>query len=398
MLFSKKYCIIIIKFISYFTLTVYYEIKEFWENPGVDYMDKKKCVSFILGLCAQNKNVIFLVMCLGVHFLYMFVFFIMKIYPFAFINLFSSAFYVAFLIFSKDKRSSEMSTVAAYFEILIFALLSETISRNTYGFIFFVLGMIPVIFFLAPSYGNKRFVFQGAGIVTAILIDQMQHLIPESYFKQTYTELSMHVQHFRFINLLITLFTILYVTIFYKLEVDMMRSELDYQCTHDPLTGLYNRRFLYDEIKKSVDNNISVVLIDIDNFKKINDRFGHDEGDDILVRVSGCLKEEANGADVYAVRWGGEEFIIFYSHCDEDTAYERISELCRKITRTAVLPDNTGVTVTVGLASGTRADFDELVKKADSYLYQGKKNGKNCIVWNKNEEIYSACCLKKATV
>ena len=390
MLFSKKYCIIIIKLIIYFTLTVYYEIKEFWENPGVDYMDKKKCVSFILGLCAQNKNVIFLVMCLGVHFLYMFIFLIMTIYPFAFINLLSSAFYVAFLIFSKDKRSSEMSTVAAYFEILIFALLSETISRNTYGFIFFVLGMIPVIFFLAPSYGNKRFVFQGAGIVTAIVIDQMQYLIPESYFKQTYAELSIHVQHFRFINLLITLFTILYVTFFYKLEVDMMRSELDYQCTHDPLTGLYNRRFLYDEIKKSEDNNISVVLIDIDNFKKINDRFGHDEGDDILVRVSECLKEEANGADIYAVRWGGEEFILYYNSIEKDKAYERITSLCRNISVNAVLPDKNGVTVTAGLAHGKVSDFDELIKTADTYLYKGKANGKNCIVWEENEAQYSA--------
>jgi len=390
LLFSKKYCIIIIKLIIYFTLTVYYEIKEFWENPGVDYMDKKKCVSFILGLCAQNKNVIFLVMCLGVHFLYMFIFLIMTIYPFAFINLLSSAFYVAFLIFSKDKRSSEMSTVAAYFEILIFALLSETISRNTYGFIFFVLGMIPVIFFLAPSYGNKRFVFQGAGIVTAIVIDQMQYLIPESYFKQTYAELSIHVQHFRFINLLITLFTILYVTFFYKLEVDMMRSELDYQCTHDPLTGLYNRRFLYDEIKKSEDNNISVVLIDIDNFKKINDRFGHDEGDDILVRVSECLKEEANGADIYAVRWGGEEFILYYNSIEKDKAYERITSLCRNISVNAVLPDKNGVTVTAGLAHGKVSDFDELIKTAVTYLYKGKANGKNCIVWEENEAQYSA--------
>ena len=361
-------------------------------------MDKKKCVSFIMQILAQYKNAIFLVMCLGVHFMYMIVFYIMGIMPFAFLNLVSTAFYISFLLFSKDKRSSEMATVAAYFEILVFALLAETITRNTYGFIFFVLGMIPIIFFLAPSYGNKRFAFQGAGIIDCILIDQIQYLIPDSYFPQTYAELSLYAGRFRFINLLITLFTIFYVTFFYKLDVETMRKELDYQCTHDPLTGLYNRRFLYEEIKKTCEDKASVVLLDIDNFKKINDTYGHDQGDEILVCISNCLKDEADDPKIIPVRWGGEEFIIFYSHCDEDTAYERISELCRKITRTAVLPDNTGVTVTAGLASGTRADFDELVKKADSYLYQGKKNGKNCIVWNKNKEIYSACCLKKATV
>jgi diguanylate cyclase (GGDEF)-like protein len=177
-----------------------------------------------------------------------------------------------------------------------------------------------------------------------------------------------------------------------------MRKELDYQCTHDPLTGLYNRRFLYDEIKKCDEKNVAVVLIDIDNFKKINDCYGHDEGDEILINVSNCLKEEADSSGIFPVRWGGEEFIIFYSQCDEESAYDRISELCRKITHNAVLPDKTGITVTAGLASGKSKDFDELVKKADDYLYQGKKNGKNCIVWEKNEELFSACCLKKATV
>ena len=359
-------------------------------------MDKKKCLSFIMQILAQYKNAIFLVMCLGVHFMYMIVFYIMGIMPFAFLNLVSTAFYISFLLFSKDKRSSEMATVAAYFEILVFALLSETISRNTYGFIFFVLGMIPIIFFLAPSYGNKRFAFQGAGIIVCILIDQIQFLIPDSYFPQTFAELSLYAKHFRFINLLITLFTIFYVTFFYKLDVETMRKELDYQCTHDPLTGLYNRRFLYEEIKKCDGENVAVVLIDIDNFKKINDCFGHDVGDEILKDVSACLKEEADSAGIFPVRWGGEEFIIFYGQCDEDSAYDRISDLCRKITNKAVLPDEKGITVTAGLASGTGKDFDELVKKADSYLYQGKKNGKNCIVWEKNKELFSACCLKKA--
>ena len=352
-------------------------------------MDNKKCVSPLLGFCAHNKNVIFLIMCLGVHFINMVVFLVMGIYPFAFINLISTVFYITFLIFAKDKRSSEESTVAAYFEILIFAFLSETISRNTYGFIFFVLGMIPVIFFLAPSYGNKRFAFQGAGIAVAVVIEQMQHIIPSGYFIQTYDKLIIYSDTFRFVNLIITLFTILYVTFFYKLEVDIMRSELDYQCTHDPLTGLNNRRFLYDEIKKADDSNISVVLLDIDNFKKINDNFGHDKGDEILVRVSECLKKEAESSDIYAVRWGGEEFILFYKCFDRDKAFERISSLCRNISLNAVLPDNSEVTVTAGLAYGKVSDFDELVKTADTYLYKGKANGKNCIVWEENEGLYS---------
>ena len=353
-------------------------------------MDIKKCISFILQILADNKNRIFLYMCLGVHLSYLIFFMIIKVNPFVFLNFVSTVFYIVFLIYCKDRKSSEFSTVAAYYEIMVFSVISEIVARNTYGFIFFVVGMIPSIFFLAPTFGKKRFIFQASGMLVAITIDQMKFLISDSWFPATYQRLEPYAERITFINLLITLSTILYVTFFYKLETDVMRSQLEYQCTHDSLTGLYNRRFLYGEIDKDKDMMIAVAIMDIDNFKKINDTFGHDEGDLILKTVSECLMTDADKSDSFSVRWGGEEFIMYYKNIDRDAAFERITDLCRTINEKTVLPDETHITVTAGLVSGISSQFDQIVKTADDYLYTGKNNGKNCIIWEQNISQYLA--------
>ena len=335
----------------------------------------------------KNRNTIFLIMCLIVHIGYFSVFYIMDAVPMALINAVSSIFYVLFLIFSKDRETSEKATVVAYFEIILFSTVCECITRNTFGFIYFVVGMVPVLFYLCPSYGNKRFIFQILGIISALMIHFTPSLVPNYFYKELFEELMPYARSFSFVNLLITLFTVLYTSFFYKLELDLIKKELDHQSTHDPLTGLYNRRFLYDVIGKESAEQISVILLDIDNFKKINDRFGHDIGDKVLKILSSCLREEEKNG-YYPVRWGGEEFVVYCQNTDVDTAYRHAEKLCSLISESATLPDNSPVTVTVGLASGKREDYDAVVKKADEYLYTGKKGGKNCIVWHQNEAEY----------
>lgn len=94
----------------------------------------------------QNRNTIFLVMCLIVHVGYFVAFLIMNAMPLAFVNVISSFFYMFFLLFSKDKEKSEKATVYAYFEIIAFSTVCELFTRNTFGFVYFVIGMVPVIF------------------------------------------------------------------------------------------------------------------------------------------------------------------------------------------------------------------------------------------------------------
>ena len=343
--------------------------------------------SALFNKMGKNRNTIFLVMCLMVHIGYFTVFSIMGAVPLAFINAISSIFYVLFLLFSKDREKSEKATVLAYFEIILFSTACECITRNTFGFIYFVVGMVPVLFYLCPSYGNKRFIFQILGVIAALMIHHTPLFVPDSFYRNLYEELLPYARIVNFVNLLITLFTVLYTCFFYKLELDLTRKELDYQSTHDPLTGLYNRRFLYDVVGTKNENQISVLLLDIDDFKKINDRFGHDTGDEVLCLLSSCLQEEKKNGH-YPVRWGGEEFIVYYHNTDIDTAYKHAETMCKLISERVILPDHSPVTVTAGLASGKRSEFDSIVKKADEYLYTGKRGGKDCIVWYQNEAEY----------
>lgn len=336
----------------------------------------------------ENRNTIFLVMCLMVHVTYFVVFLLMKALPFCLINAVSSGFYVLFLVFSKDREKSEKATLVSYFEIILFSTVCELFTRNTFGFIYFVIGMIPVLFYLCPSYGNKRFLFQAVGVVSALMIHQTPTIVPESFFSKLYSELLPYARIFNFINLVITLLTVLYTSLFYELELKLIKNELDYSSTHDPLTGLYNRRFLYDKVTMPKDEQINVTLMDIDNFKKINDRFGHDVGDKVLVSLSKCILEL--GKEGFCpVRWGGEEFILYCCGMDADRVYERIKKLHSLISEKIVLPDDTHVTVTAGLASGKQSEFDSVVKNADNYLYLGKKCGKNCIVRKQNESLFA---------
>ncbi len=146
----------------------------------------------------------------------------------------------------------------------------------------------------------------------------------------------------------------------------------------DPLTGLYNRRYMEDALVKEFRNaerynkNLSVLMIDIDFFKKYNDLHGHQEGDKLLVKLAEVFKDTIREVDV-AARYGGEEFIIIQPETPSDMAMVA-AERIRHIVESVV-----GVTVSIGISTYPEdADSgDGLVEKADKALYVAKNSGRN---------------------
>lgn len=146
----------------------------------------------------------------------------------------------------------------------------------------------------------------------------------------------------------------------------------------DNLTGLYNRRYL-DEIvqrRQQKDSGGSLVLIDVDHFKEINDTFGHQAGDAVLVQVSRIIAGSIRESDI-AARWGGEELAIYFPKLDLQAAAgvaERIRKRVEEETRPAV-------TVSCGIAEWKATDekvsVESLFARADAALYTAKKNGRN---------------------
>lgn len=156
----------------------------------------------------------------------------------------------------------------------------------------------------------------------------------------------------------------------------------------DPLTGLYNRRYLMSQLKQFLnrsaqgDRPVSIIAFDIDHFKSVNDTFGHDVGDKVIQEFAHRLQENVRPMDIVC-RQGGEEFLVIMPDTTGDLACSAAERMRRSISGVPVnvetLDKPLNITVSAGVATeearGNSAD--ELLKRADEALYQAKKSGRN---------------------
>ncbi|HVK94580.1 MAG TPA: GGDEF domain-containing protein, partial [Noviherbaspirillum sp.] len=150
----------------------------------------------------------------------------------------------------------------------------------------------------------------------------------------------------------------------------------------DPLTGVKNRRFFFQAMPAVPGPNDAAMLLDIDHFKSINDRFGHAVGDSVLQEVAKRIGGSIRGGDVLA-RYGGEEFIIFLPGAGVQKACmigERIRDAIA-ITEVDCGGLRVGVTISIGVATSgdMRCDLQTLAEMADRALYRAKTDGRNCV-------------------
>lgn len=332
--------------------------------------------------CTRNRNMLFLAVCLANHGIYTIVFHYLDIWQLSTLNLVSCGFYLDFLLIRRDM--SEKSIVYTYFEILLFSVLSEIFLGPDYGFFLYIVGMSATVFYLVPSYGNRRFLFQFIGIVTTIVLEGAILAFDISFPSiQSVTEPYQIPIYLG--NLGVTAAIVFGATFFYSQETEKVWESLRYSTNHDALTGLYNRRFLeryIEEIPYGKRRDYVVAMVDIDFFKKVNDTYGHEAGDKVLRRVSSCLQETA-GTENLAVRWGGEEFILYFPDSTQDAVYEKMEEL-RKEVASLVIPSarrHIRVTITSGIASGLAdSNYEKVIRSADEKLYLGKQRGRNQVV------------------
>ncbi|MEN3382029.1 MAG: hypothetical protein V7608_2073 [Hyphomicrobiales bacterium] len=169
-----------------------------------------------------------------------------------------------------------------------------------------------------------------------------------------------------------------------------LREQLRKQAIRDPLTGLYNRRFLEDALTRETARSardgrpLALAIVDIDYFKKINDTHGHEAGDAVLRGLGKILGETIRKTDIVG-RFGGEEFLLLLPGAGVDVAEQRLHELLDAVrTMNVALPTGTldGITASIGLAVMPLhvAKGDALVAAADAALYQAKGQGRNRLV------------------
>jgi len=178
-------------------------------------------------------------------------------------------------------------------------------------------------------------------------------------------------------------------------EVNILRAKFQEQTIRDPLTGLYNRRYLSDVLEKEFPRALRqttsfvFVLLDLDHFKNVNDTYGHAGGDKALIALSDLLEKYTRAGD-YAFRYGGEEFMVLMPDIDLEDAHNRAEELRRSVEELFVEHEKVTIklTTSIGVASYPQHgnDSEALLLAVDDALYQAKHLGRNRVQVYQPEE------------
>jgi diguanylate cyclase (GGDEF)-like protein len=167
-------------------------------------------------------------------------------------------------------------------------------------------------------------------------------------------------------------------------ERKMFEAELTRLAVTDPLTGLWNRRHTSELLSADLaqahrhGQALTALMIDVDNFKSINDTHGHQTGDRVLVEIATRLREQIRSTDVVG-RWGGEEFVVLLRYCGLRDAMATAEKLRQRI---AEVPFDTLFSVSVSIGAAELQDTDDLaswIERADAALYAAKRAGRNTV-------------------
>ena len=176
-----------------------------------------------------------------------------------------------------------------------------------------------------------------------------------------------------------------HLDITHRKEFEIRLANLAHQ---DALTGLANRRFLMDRLKQEVERAARhkqpfvLAMLDVDHFKRFNDKHGHEVGDRILVAVSRHMETSLREYDTCG-RWGGEEFLLILPQTTQQEAHKVISRLHQSIPQVSIETTQKAlsVTVSIGIAEHIEGEvFADTLKRADAAMLQAKRNGRNCLL------------------
>lgn len=331
-----------------------------------------------------------------VHLCFLVVFFVIDVNVLGYINIFSVMLYVLGSIFSISKRTKMMRygwMIAFYTEIIahtVACILLIGIDANFYLYAIVILPISIYVLFFSCSF--RVFLSTSVVFILVALVSVGGALIAVNYLEiYPYFPLSYNdIYVFRMINMIFAALMLIMFSMLFSLEVYSLleklrtaNSALEYTATHDALTGLYNRHSIKPVFEKLQQEGTSfcVALGDVDDFKKINDTYGHDCGDAALKMVAENLLGGVADGDV-ACRWGGEEMLLIL-RADKAEALERLVAIHESIKNDGVdhEGDTVKLTMTFGFAHHSEAEtMDSLISMVDKRLYYGKQNGKNVII------------------
>lgn len=171
----------------------------------------------------------------------------------------------------------------------------------------------------------------------------------------------------------------------YQSQLQELKTQLEHSSRTDCLTGLSNRRDMYDKLKAELNRSqrhaksLALMMMDFDHFKQINDTYGHEIGDRVLVEAARLVRENLRKEDC-CCRWGGEEFLLLFPETDQEAALKISEKLRRLIAGLSINASGTQIRLTASLGVALHnpgETIDKFIKRADGALYQAKNEGRN---------------------
>ena len=295
----------------------------------------------------------------------------------AWVNVISVAMYVyAYRAFSQ--RRNRLAILLIRTEVLVHAGLGTVLIGWESGFHYFLLMFIPALF--VTMRARSAWILAVCLWAYYVGLDVLMWYIPPLQPISSNALLGVHI-----FNLTVVFCMFSYLALFYVVTVTRAHRSLARMATTDSLTGLFNRRHMIELTEKELarhhrsPSNLTLMLMDIDHFKHVNDQHGHDIGDRVLDAVSLVLKNSMREQD-FIGRWGGEEFLAVLPETDLDQAAVS-AERIRKAIQALVIDsdgDKVSVTLSIGITQYRAQEaLSNAIARADRALYEGKSAGRN---------------------
>lgn len=295
----------------------------------------------------------------------------------AWLNIGSIALYAtAYLLLTRRKNLAAL--ILIWLEVVAHAAIGTVLVGWDSGFHYYLLMFIPAI--VVSGSGRTVMVLLATLFAVYMGLHETAHLVGALAPLGEKPLLLLNV-----FNVLIFFSMAGYTTHFYSGLVRKSERKLRELATHDTLTGLSNRRHLLDiarqEIARAIRTGqaLSVVLADIDDFKRINDGFGHDAGDHVLVHAGELLRATCRAHDTVA-RWGGEEFLFLLPSTDQNAALEFAERLRQRVRSSQVIHGDEQFLFSLSIGVATLAEGESLeraIGRADRALYRSKSGGRD---------------------
>ena len=295
------------------------------------------------------------------------------------------AFY-GFMLWLVMKDIYRLTTVLVHLEIVIFMVTNTILFGWNSGFHAYLLALASLVYF--NPFDNKRVMYLFSGTEAALFFCLKIFTI---YHAPVINVGSGIRDIFYLLNYAGCFIVVVCGAAVSKVSADTTERKLEKKtrsllnkADHDTLTHLWTRSYLIKQFQKVSEKNIpfSIVMCDIDYFKKINDTYGHNCGDYILESIAGIIQENSP-KDAIVTRWGGEEFIVLLEDFDIIKSRPLVENIRKRVAEKEFLYKGTKlhVTMTFGISTSMeQSGLTGLIELADERMYMGKQNGKNQVV------------------